>query len=194
MLKRTTIAGLFLISLLASSCGRQSTPAPNPVNPNAGATRKAAAPQIKVTSTSFKDGEPIPRQHTCQGINISPPLEWTKTPDAKTLAIISNDPDAPGGTWAHWLVYNLQPATMGLIENMPSGEKVAGGGMQGKNDFGQIGYGGPCPHNGTHHYFFKVYALDTELQLKPGANKDQLLKAMEGHIIAQGQLMGTYSR
>ena len=83
---------------------------------------------------------------------------------------------------------------MGLIENMPAQEKVGGGGLQGKNDFGKIGYGGPCPPSGTHHYFFKVYALDTELSIKPGATKDQLLKAMEGHILAQGQLMGTYSR
>jgi Raf kinase inhibitor-like YbhB/YbcL family protein len=147
-----------------------------------------------VTSVVFKEGEPIPRPYTCHGVNISPPLEWTATPEAKTLAIIANDPDAPAGAWTHWLVYNLPAATMGLIENMPAQEKVAGGGLQGKNDFGKIGYGGPCPPSGTHHYFFKVYALDTELSIKPGATKDQLLKAMEGHILAQGQLMGTYSR
>lgn len=150
--------------------------------------------EIAVTSTAFKEGEPIPRQHTCQGINISPPLEWTATPGAKTLAIVCDDPDAPGGAWTHWLVYNLPAATIGLIENMPAQDKVAGGGMQGTNDFGKIGYGGPCPPSGTHHYFFRLYALDAELPLKPGATKDQLLKAMEGHILAQGQLMGTYSR
>jgi Raf kinase inhibitor-like YbhB/YbcL family protein len=190
------LLALILVCILASSCAKQSQqpqPVSNPPNP-ATATRKAAAPQIKVISAAFKDGEAIPRQHTCQGINISPPLEWTPTPEAKTVAIICNDPDAPSGAWTHWLVYNLPGATMGLIENMPAQEKVAGGGMQGTNDFGKIGYGGPCPPSGTHRYFFKVYALDTELSLKPGATKDQLMKAMEGHILAQGQLMGTYAK
>jgi Raf kinase inhibitor-like YbhB/YbcL family protein len=182
-----------LISTLACACANHPQPASNQANP-VGTPRKIASPQIKVTSVVFKEGEPIPRPYTCQGVNISPPLEWTATPEAKTLAIIANDPDAPAGAWTHWLVYNLPAATMGLIENMPVQEKVVGGGLQGKNDFGKIGYGGPCPPSGTHHYFFKVYALDTELSIKPGATKDQLLKAMEGHILAQGQLMGIYSR
>jgi len=192
-MSKTILIAIALIGLLASSCTRL-TPVSNQTNANPGATRKAATPQIQVTSTAFKEGEAIPRQFTCQGINISPPLEWTATPQAKTIAIIANDPDAPAGEWTHWLVYNLPAATMGLIENMPAEEKVAGGGMQGKNDFGKTAYGGPCPPKGTHRYFFKVYALDTELALKPGATKDQLLKAMEGHLLAQGQLMGTFAK
>jgi len=188
-----SVGPLVLVCILAAACARPPQPVSNQTNP-VPTTRKAAAPQIKVISAAFKEGEPIPRPYTCQGINISPPLEWTPTPEAKTLAIICNDPDAPAGAWTHWLVYNLPAATMGLIENMPAQEKVAGGGMQGKNDFGKIGYGGPCPASGTHHYFFKVYALDTELPIKPGATKEQLLKAMEGHILAQGPLMGTYAR
>jgi Raf kinase inhibitor-like YbhB/YbcL family protein len=193
-MSKTILIALVLIGLLASSCARPSTPVSNQPNSTPGTTRKAATPQIQVTSTAFKEGEAIPRQFTCQGINISPPLEWTPTPQAKTIAIIANDPDAPAGEWTHWLVYNLPAATMGLIENMPAEEKVAGGAMQGKNDFGKTAYGGPCPPKGTHRYFFKVYALDTELALKPGATKDQLLQAMEGHILAQGQLMGTFAK
>lgn len=192
MSNRPRLRAVFLLCLLSGACAHSPQPVSN--QPNPGPPRKAAAPQIKVTSVAFKEGEPIPRPYTCQGINISPPLEWTATPEAKTLAIMANDPDAPSGAWTHWLVYNLPAATMGLIENMPTQEKVVGGGIQGKNDFGRVGYGGPCPPSGTHRYFFKVYALDTELPSKHGVTKDQLLKAMEGHLLAQGQLVGTYSR
>lgn len=183
---------LLLVSVMAWSCAKETQPPANQVTP--GPPRKAASPQIEVTSTAFKEGEAIPRPYTCDGINISPPLEWTRAAEAKTLAIICNDPDAPSGAFTHWLVYNLPPATMGVIENMPAQEKVVGGGAQGKNDFGKVGYGGPCPPKGAHRYFFKVYALDVELPVKHGATKDQLMKAMEGHILAQGQLMGTYAR
>ncbi len=151
--------------------------------------------EIKLESSAFKDGQSIPKQYTCDGVNISPPLEWSGVPkNGKTLAIICDDPDAPAGTWVHWVVYNLHADDLGLIENTPATDKLTGGGLQGKNDFGKIGYGGPCPPSGTHRYFFKLYTLDTELELKPGATKSDLLKAMEGHVTAQGQLMGTYSR
>jgi Raf kinase inhibitor-like YbhB/YbcL family protein len=151
--------------------------------------------EIKLSSAAFKEGQPIPKQYTCDGVDISPPLEWSGVPkNAKTLAIICDDPDAPSGTFVHWVLYNLPADDMGLIENVPTTETIKGGGMQGKNDFRKIGYGGPCPPSGTHRYFFKLYALDGELDLKPGATKNDLLKAMEGHIVAQGQLMGTYSR
>lgn len=179
--------------VLITSCVSQPQSISNQTN-LAAVNQNKEANNITVTSSAFKEGEAIPRQHTCDGINISPPLEWTATPGAKTLAIICDDPDAPAGTWTHWLVYNLPASTIGLIENMPAQEKVAGGGMQGTNNFKKIGYGGPCPPSGTHRYFFKLYALDSELSLKPGATKDQLLKAIEGHVLAQGQLMGTYSR
>lgn len=187
-----TIAALSL-SILTCSCAKQPKPVSNQTSVPT-TNQNQATTNIKVTSTAFKEGEAIPPQYTCDGVNISPSLEWTPAPGAKTLAIVCDDPDAPAGTWTHWLVYNLPGATMGLIENMPAQDKVGGGGMQGTNDFGKIGYGGPCPPRGTHRYFFKVYVLDSELPLKPGATKDQLMKAMEGHVIAQGQLAGLYSR
>ncbi len=187
-----TIAALSF-SIMACSCARQSQSVSNQASlPTT--NHNNAESKIKLTSPAFKDGEAIPRQYTCDGVNISPSLEWTTTPGAKTLAIVCDDPDAPAGTWTHWLVYNLPGTTMGLIDNMPAQEKVGGGGMQGTNDFGKIGYGGPCPPKGTHRYFFKVYALDSELPLKPAATKDQLMKVMEGHVLAQGQLAGLYSR
>jgi len=151
--------------------------------------------ELKLTSSAFKEGEAIPRGYTCNGANVSPPLEWTGMPKtAKTIAIIADDPDAPAGTWVHWVVYNLPAEGLGLIENTPQTETLNGGGLQGKNDFGKIGYGGPCPPSGTHRYFFKFYVLDSELPLKSGATKAEVEKAMEGHIAGQAQLMGTYHR
>jgi Raf kinase inhibitor-like YbhB/YbcL family protein len=151
--------------------------------------------EIKLTSTAFKEGGPIPRVYTCDGVNISPPLEWSGVPKtAKTLAIVCDDTDAPGGTWVHWVLYNLPADNIGLVENLPATEKLAAGGFQGTNDSRKIGYDGPCPPSGTHRYYFKIYALDSELPLKAGAMKAETLKAMEGHIVVQGQLMGTYRR
>ncbi len=168
--------------------------APQPAAPQP-AIQKENKMEFKLTSTSFKEGQPIPRQHTCDGVNISPALEWGGAPRAaKTFAIICDDPDAPSGTWVHWVLYNLPADRIGLVENVPATEKVPGDGLQGTNDFQKIGYGGPCPPSGTHHYFFKLYALDGELSLQAGATKAELLKAMEGHIVAQTQLMGTYKR
>ena len=150
---------------------------------------------IKLTSTAFKEGEPIPRQYTCNGVNVSPSLEWSGVPkSAKTLVIIADDPDAPSGTWVHWVLYNLPADNIGMVENLPATDELRAGGFQGKNDFGKIGYGGPCPPSGTHRYFFKIYALDSELPLKAGATKAEVEKAMEGHVVAQGQLMGTYRK
>ncbi|PYS23349.1 MAG: YbhB/YbcL family Raf kinase inhibitor-like protein [Acidobacteria bacterium] len=151
--------------------------------------------EIKLTSAAFKEGQPIPRQYTCDGVNVSPPLEWTGVPKtAKTVAIVADDPDAPAGTWVHWVVYDLPAENIGVVENLPATESLKAGGFQGKNDFGKIGYGGPCPPSGTHRYFFKVYALDAEVSLNAGATKADLEKAMQGHIVGQGELMGTYQR
>jgi len=184
------IFSTLLFALLA--CANRSTTAPPEPATNKPQEKKM---EINVESSAFKEGQSIPKQYTCDGVNISPPLEWKGVPkNAKTLAIICDDPDAPAGTWVHWVVYNLSANDMGLIENTPATEKLTGGGLQGKNDFGKIAYGGPCPPSGMHRYFFKMYALDAELDLRPGATKSDLLKAMEGHIVAQGQLMGTYSR
>ena len=137
----------------------------------------------------------IPRQYTCDGANISPPLSWDSIPDStKSFALICDDPDAPGGTWVHWVVYNIPANVKELAEKIPLQENLANGAGQGKNDSRKIGYSGPCPPGGTHRYYFKLYALDVVLDLNPGATKNDLLRAMEGHILATGQLMGKYSR
>jgi len=150
---------------------------------------------IKVVSSAFQEGGMIPADYTCDGKNISPPLSWSGIPEkAVTLALICDDPDAPVGTWVHWVLYNLPASVKELPAGVPPEERLASGAVQGKNDFRKVGYGGPCPPGGTHRYYFKLYALDKALELKPGAIKKELLKAMEGHILAEGQLMGRYKR
>jgi Raf kinase inhibitor-like YbhB/YbcL family protein len=182
-----------LLMTLATACAKQ--PAATTQNPLPAQSPQPTSEALKLISRAFTEGQPIPRQYSCDGINISPPLEWSGVPKpAKTLAIIADDPDAPAGTWVHWVVYNLPADTIGMVENLPSTEDLKGGGLQGKNDFEKIGYGGPCPPSGTHRYFFKIYALDDELPLKAGATKTEVEKAMSGHVLAQAQLMGTYHR
>jgi Raf kinase inhibitor-like YbhB/YbcL family protein len=150
---------------------------------------------IKLSSTAFQDGEMIPTKYTCNGANVSPPLEWSGVPQtAKSLALICDDPDAPGKTWVHWVVFDLPASRTSLPENVPPQETIADGGKQGTTDFKKIGYGGPCPPSGTHRYFFKIQALDTDLNLNSRTTKDQLLQAMKGHVLAQGELMGRYKR
>jgi Raf kinase inhibitor-like YbhB/YbcL family protein len=185
------ILALALATLALLGCAK--TPQPNAPQP--ATNQKENQMGFKLTSTAFKEGQPIPRQHTCDGVNVSPALEWSGAPPtAKTFAIICDDPDAPAGTWVHWVLYNLPVDRIGLVENVPATEKIPGDGRQGTNDFQKIGYGGPCPPSGTHHYFFKLYALNAELSLPAGATKAEVLKAMEGHLAAQTQLMGTYRR
>jgi len=151
--------------------------------------------EIKIKSTAFKEGGMIPSKYTCDGADISPPLSWDSVPEGtKSLALICDDPDAPMGTWVHWVIFNIPPDTRELPENVPPQKTLANGAKQGINDFRKIGYGGPCPPGGTHRYYFKLYALDTGINLEAGATKSQLLKAMEGHILAEGQLMGKYKR
>jgi Raf kinase inhibitor-like YbhB/YbcL family protein len=150
---------------------------------------------IKIKSASFAEGGMIPARFTCDGADSSPPLSWDTIPEgAKSLALICDDPDAPMGTWVHWVAYNLPPTLAGLPEAVPPAEAIAGGGKQGVSDFGKFGYGGPCPPGGTHRYFFKLYALDTLLSLSGKVTKKQLEAAMKGHIIGEGRLMGKYSR
>jgi Raf kinase inhibitor-like YbhB/YbcL family protein len=187
---------LVALSLLATTaligCSKESQPVPANVSAQRSQQQQG---QMKVESAAIKEGQPIPRQYTCDGINISPPLEWSGVPkSAKTVAIIADDPDAPAGTWVHWVLYNLPAENIGLVENVPATENLKAGGFQGKNSFGKLGYGGPCPPSGTHRYFFKVYAVDAELPLKAGATKSDLETAMQGHIVAQAQLMGTYQK
>ena len=156
---------------------------------------KGEAMDIKVTSSAFEQGGMIPAKYTCDGDDVSPPLKWAPVPDGtESIALISDDPDAPVGTWVHWVMYNIPAGVTELAENVPPDKVLPNGAKQGITDFRRIGYGGPCPPSGTHRYFFKIYALDTQLDLQAGASKDNLLKAMQGHILAQGQLMGKYKR
>jgi hypothetical protein len=148
-----------------------------------------------LTSEAFQEGGLIPVEYTCAGANVSPPLAWSDVPaEAKALALVVDDPDAPRGTWVHWVVYDLPASARGLPARVPAEAALAGGGRQGRNDFGQTAYGGPCPPGGTHRYYFKLYALNAALNLPPGATKQELLKAMYGHILDQGQLMGRFRK
>jgi Raf kinase inhibitor-like YbhB/YbcL family protein len=159
--------------------------------------KKGEAPtSITVTSPVFQQGGSIPAKYTCDGSDISPPLKWGGAPaGTKSFALICDDPDAPAGTWVHWVLFNIRANVSELGEKLEANGTLPGGAIQGTNSFSKIGYGGPCPPSGkAHRYFFKLYALDTEIALKPGATKPELLRAMEKHILAQGQLMGAYQR
>ncbi|MGD8901129.1 MAG: YbhB/YbcL family Raf kinase inhibitor-like protein [Desulfobacterales bacterium] len=150
---------------------------------------------LVITSSAFSEGQAIPSLYTCDGPDVSPDLAWSGVPEtAASLALICDDPDAPMGTWVHWVLFNIPADTDGLPAEIPSDGILENSACHGKNDFGRLGYGGPCPPGGTHRYFFKLYALDTQLELDSGSTKAQLLEAMQGHILAEGQLMGTYSR
>ncbi|MBD2596501.1 YbhB/YbcL family Raf kinase inhibitor-like protein [Nostoc spongiaeforme FACHB-130] len=147
---------------------------------------------MKLASTAFTANAFIPTKYTCDGNDISPPLTWNDVPkDAQSIALIVDDPDAPGETFVHWVVYDL-PATVSQVPEKIASQDLPG--IQGKNDFGKLGYGGPCPPNGTHRYFFKLYALDKKLGLITGATKEQVLNAMKGHVLAEAELIGKYSR
>lgn len=151
--------------------------------------------EINITSKAFKEGGMIPPKYTCDGNDVSPPLKWDSVPQGtKSIALISDDPDAPMGTWVHWVLYNLPPDKRELAENFPDDETLPDGTRQGVTDFGKTSYGGPCPPSGTHRYYFKIYALDTVIQSTSVLNKKILLKEMQGHILAEGQLMGRYKR
>ncbi len=150
---------------------------------------------MTITSPAFAAGESIPKKYTCDGDNTSPALQWEQPPaGAQSLALIVDDPDAPSGTFVHWVYYDLPVSARGLPENVPADERPPAGGTQGENGGGKTGYTGPCPPSGTHRYFFKLYALDTKLDTAPGLTKDQLLQAVQGHILAQAELIGLYSR
>ncbi len=165
------------------------------LNRNTSNAKGGTAMEIKVSSTVFKEGEMIPKIYTCDGKNISPPLAWTEIPQgAKCLALISDDPDAPRGTWVHWVLFNIPADVKDLSENVPRRSTLSNGARQGINDSHGLGYDGPCPPSGTHRYYFKLYALDVVLTVESGATKVQLLKAMEGHILGTGELMGRYKR
>jgi hypothetical protein len=150
---------------------------------------------ITIISSAFTEGALIPRKYTCDAEDISPDLKWSGAPkEAKSLALICDDPDAPVGTWVHWVLFNIPADVTALPAGIPADAALKNGARHGKNDFRKLGYGGPCPPGGTHRYFFKLYALDTLLTLESGSTKAQLLAAMKGHILAEGQLMGKYKR
>lgn len=145
---------------------------------------------MKLKSSAFNYQGFIPSKYTCDGEDISPALTWDEVPTGtQSIALIVDDPDAPRRTFVHWVVYDIPATTRQLPEQITSQNLK---GVQGKNDFGKLGYGGPCPPSGIHRYFFKVYALDKQLGLAAGATKDQILAAMEGHILAQAELIGKY--
>ena len=178
------LAILLVISSTVAACAKEA-PAP----------QKEVEMTLSLSSTAFKEGDKIPVKYTCDGQDISPPLAWGDPPQrTQAFVLIVDDPDAPGGAFTHWVLFNLPASARQLGEGIPQ-ERLQNGTLQGKNDFGRIGYGGPCPPRGTaHRYRFTLYALDKPLDSKPGASKKQVLDAMKEHILAQGQLTGTYQR
>jgi Raf kinase inhibitor-like YbhB/YbcL family protein len=181
--------GLVLTSALLVGCGDEK---PTPEL----AADGQALPTFEMSSAAFPAEGDIPQPYTCDGADISPPLEWAAPPQGtQSLALIADDPDAPSKTWVHWVLYDLPPDQRALAEGVPQQENLPEGGLQGKNDFKKVGYGGPCPPKGKpHRYYFRLYALDTKLGLSPGATKSQVLEAMAGHVLAQAELMGRYGR
>src|SRR2546423_845199 len=146
--------------------------------------------KVTLSSPAFQAGGTIPDQFTCKGANLNPPLQFSGIPaGAKSIALIVDDPDAPGGLFSHWVVWNIDPVTTQIGE-----KSIPAGAVQGTNDFGKPGYGGPCPPSGTHRYFFRIFALDRELDLPVGAKRSQLDTAIKSHVIAKGELMGRYAR
>jgi hypothetical protein len=191
-MKAALILLLSAVALTASvACGGGSDrPAAAPTQRNGGQQMT-----ISMSSPAFANGESIPVKCTCDGENVSPPLEWGELPTgAQSLALIMDDPDAPSGTFVHWVIYDLPPSLRGLPDGVPTDEKPSVGGTQGNNGAGKSGYTGPCPPSGTHHYSFRLYALDTKLDATAGLSKDKLLQAMEGHVVAQAELIGVYTR
>jgi Raf kinase inhibitor-like YbhB/YbcL family protein len=150
---------------------------------------------VVIESASFTQNQSIPSKYTCDGPDVSPPLEWKNIPEkAKSIVLICDDPDAPAGVWVHWVCYDIPPVKKSLSEGIPKSDSLPIGGKQGITDFGSIGYGGPCPPSGTHRYFFKIYALDRMLGWPAGKTKKDIEHAIKGHILAQGQFIGVYSK
>jgi Raf kinase inhibitor-like YbhB/YbcL family protein len=152
--------------------------------------------RFALASAAFRDGERVPVRHTCDGEDLSPSLAWTGVPvETRSFALICDDPDAPRGTWVHWLIWNLPADTAELKEGVPPTPELKSGARQGLNDGSKVGYGGPCPPPGKpHRYFFRLYALDTMLNLPTGVRRAELDAAIGGHILSQAAVMGTYER
>ena len=151
---------------------------------------------LQISSTAFQNESDIPKKFTCDGADVSPQLSWTEPPPStQTFAVIADDPDAPVGTWTHWVLYDLPASVRELPENVSKVDALPNSARQGRNDFRKLGYGGPCPPPGKpHRYYFKLYALDAKLSLSPGASKQEVEQAMQGHVLANAELMGKYGR
>lgn len=151
---------------------------------------------FSLTTTAFSEGGEIPKKFTCDGADTSPSLSWNDAPSGtQSFAMIADDPDAPVGTWTHWVIWNIPADKTALQEGVPKVEQSSDGVRQGKNDFKRVGYGGPCPPAGKpHRYFFKLFALDGKLDVKPGASRSDLERAMKGHVLSQAQIFGKYGR
>jgi Raf kinase inhibitor-like YbhB/YbcL family protein len=167
-----------------------------PAKEEEGVAAKKEGGALQISSSAFEAGVTIPRQYTADGEDLSPPLAWQGAPaGTASFVVLCDDPDAPRGTWVHWVLYDLDPGVTTLAAGVPTTPGVAGGGSQGKNDFGKIGYGGPSPPPGpAHRYFFRVLALDRKLGLAPGVTMREVLAAVGGHVLARGELMGRYGR
>jgi Raf kinase inhibitor-like YbhB/YbcL family protein len=185
---RGTTVGLLMLVLLSAAAGCAGDPGIYPAGD--------AEAVITVTSAAFADGGMIPTEYTCEGENLSPPLAFEGVPDGTvSLVLIVDDPDAPFGTYTHWILYAIPPGTRKLPAGIAVSGPLPGGGLQGKNAGGTFGYSGPCPPPGnSHRYFFRIYALDTVPTLPGTANRPAILAAMEGHVLATGELMGLYGR
>jgi Raf kinase inhibitor-like YbhB/YbcL family protein len=180
----------FFLSICIIAGSLQTLQAKDQIN----ATTKGGK-TMEIKSLSFNHEGMIPAKYTCDGQNISPPLTWSGAPEeTKSFALICDDPDAPVGLWVHWVFFDIPAKVNSLPENVSRQEEIAGLGKNGKNTSRRWGYDGPCPPGGTHHYYFKLYALDAILNLKAGLTNDELLTAMKGHILVEAQLMGRYKR
>lgn len=186
----------FLVAALVPAAGGAFCASSGLAQSEQSPTSKKAAMKLELSSPAFSAGQPIPARHSCDGADVSPSLQWSGAPPGtQTFALICDDPDAPFGTWVHWVLWNLPASATVLEEAQPRDARLSNGGEQGINDFKKSGYGGPCPPGSKpHRDFFKLYALDTALTLKAGARKKDLLRAMEGHVLAETSLMGTYQR
>ena len=184
---------LLLTIVLLSACAPSAPSEPAQTIDDPLGMKEAAS--LQLTSTAFTHESPIPERYTCKGENVSPALSWGEPPaGTQSFALIMDDPDAPGGTWVHWVLFNIPASARSLPEAFPSDAALPDGSMSGDSSFSGPGYGGPCPPSGTHRYFFKLYALDEMLGISAGAGKGELEKAMVGHILAEGELMGTFSK
>lgn len=188
------------VALLLAACGGPEA-TETPLNPTIDQGARTATPEeepsmtFQITSPAFDEGDSIPTPYTCDGENKSPPLHWSQVPqNAGSLALVMDDPDAPSGTFVHWVFYNLPPDVDMISEGAQPEDIEALGGENGTNSRGQTGHTGPCPPSGEHRYFFKLYALDTTVDLTAGATKSELEAALSGHVIEQAELMGVYSR